>query len=213
MQRNPEIDQFVRIAEGLLRLHISAGRGKNRNATYYQHLLHVSVLSPPDEVWKPDDGRIPLFGVQHAYDDEKAAPLIAHAISGDADTDAVLSAVAAHYVRNECVLPPRLRDYITRKLENQMTESEPWPKPRTRGRKRNANIRRDFGIASVVSALINGGFPLESGRAQHSASAIVADALTNLGITLDDRSVVRIWKANRKLADCFAKPHLLRFLG
>jgi len=203
MPRNSEIDRLVNAAQALLERYKVDDPTRMHGDEHHRHLLQLSILSPPNEVWAPDDGRLPLFGINHAYDDEKGARLIALACSGDVNADAVLSAVAGKYVYNQSVMPPKLRDYVSRKLGSMMANGKPWPKPRTLGRKRNGNHRRDFIIATVVSALIKGGLAVESGRAQHSAASIVADALTNLGITLDDRSVVRIWKANRDLAQLF----------
>jgi hypothetical protein len=205
MPRNSEIDRLVSAAQLLLERYKFADPNRMHGDEHYRHLLHLSVLSPLDKAPPPEDGdgRAPMFGINHAYDDQKGAQLIASACSGDTNADVVLSAIAAYYVRTGCAMPPRLREYMSRKLDAAMLTGEPWPKPRRKRRPRNGNHRRDFIIATVVSALVKGGLPVESGRAQHSAASIVADALTNLGITLDDRSVVRIWKANRDLAQLF----------
>jgi hypothetical protein len=213
MPRNPDIDRALKATERTLKPWISHPPKLKGNEFCREH-LRLSVLSPLSEVsgWWKDERRAVfggggLFGTGYfrntpliVYDDEKAPPLIADAVSGDMNADAVLSAIAAHHIRNACTLPPRLRDYIARKLDASMATGKPWPKPSTRGRKRNGNAYRDYAIMWAVEMLVRDGFQIDNSRAQHSASSIVADALTNLGITLDDRSVARIYRANRKFS-------------
>jgi hypothetical protein len=205
MQRDPEIARLAGGAEEFLRRWVSPAPGEMNGDVFVRQQMHLSVLSRFDEIWTPDGGPLPRLGENYTYDDEKGARLIALAtFAGDANSDIILSEIAAHFVRAQCAMPPRLRTYMTRKLEAEWVTGKPWPKIRRRGRRRNGNARRDFGIAVAMSVLVKKGLPIESCRAQLSASSVVADALTNLGITLDDRSVVRIWKRSRQHADLWA---------
>jgi hypothetical protein len=203
MRRDPRIEHATRVAQERLEKWICRPLKISKDEIY-RELLLVRLLSNPDKVRAPEGGQVPILGGPEnhplVYDDEKAAHLITEACSGDVNADVVLSSVAAKYVSCGCAMPPLLRDYITRKLDAMMATGEPWPKPRTRGRKRNGNLQRDWAITWAVEHLRMQGFPLGSDSARHSASSIVADALTNWGITLDDRRVAQIWNANRRLA-------------
>jgi hypothetical protein len=217
MPRDPDIARLAKNVEEFLGQWVSTSTDPKVRLSadgFVRLQMLISVVSPAAELLDALSGdRPPLHGLHHIYDDEKATYLIAHAASGNVNADIVLSAIAAHHVHHQCAMPPGLRDYISRKLQAVWVTGEPWPTPRTRGRKRNGNAGRDFAITVAVASLVTRGLPIESARAQHSASSIVADALTNLGITLDDRSVVRIWKANREYAgwcddhDFFAGMH------
>jgi hypothetical protein len=212
MPRNSEIDRLVSDAEQKMRPWIFPPPSMLSDDAFYREHLRLSVLSPLSEVKARTDGRLVTFGgggglFKNAepivYDDDKAKPLIAAARSGDINADAVLSSIAAHHVRNGCALPLRLRDYISLKLDAVMITGEAFPKQRrvrrTRGNVK-PNAKRDFIITWAVEELVRDGHKLGNSRAQHSASSIVADALTNLGITLDDRRVAQIYRESRKFA-------------
>ena len=56
--------------------------------------------------------------ISRLYDDERAEALIAEALDGDADADAVLCEIATELIADESVIPSRLQKYVVAKLRN-----------------------------------------------------------------------------------------------
>lgn len=120
------------------------------------------------------------------YDDKRAQPVIAEAAAVDAEADAMLREIAR--ARLQEGLPPNLADYIAKVLADQR-------RPDRRGRPRSFD--RDVWIYYAVEDIKRRDFKPtrnEATEQRESASSIVAAALKELGVTMPEKSIERIWQ-------------------
>jgi hypothetical protein len=120
------------------------------------------------------------------YDDARAQPVIAKAAEGEAEADAMLREIACAKLPEG--LPPNLADYVARVLAD-------WSRPDRRGAPHKFD--RDVCIFYAVEDIKQRGFHAmrhEATEHRESASSIVASALKELGVTMPEKSIERIWQ-------------------
>lgn len=122
-----------------------------------------------------------------SYDDERAKTVIAKAMDGDLEADGILREIALEKLQEG--LPPNLAAYISSILADGRSRS---------GRQgaRQRYYARDAWICLAVEEINNLGFDVTRNSTTTeamSASSIVAKALTELGVTLSEKSIERIW--------------------
>jgi hypothetical protein len=132
----------------------------------------------------PDGGQRVIY----QYDDEKAKAVIKMAIAGDVEADTVLRDAAVKKLQTG--LPPNLEEYIAglltgrHKLDRRVNPT--------------AIFIRDALIFCVVGQVGKLGFDVSRNEAatlyRASASSIVSTALKDLGVTLSEKTIARIWR-------------------
>jgi hypothetical protein len=160
-----------------------------------QEFLRTQSPARARSVENPGSSEIPAGSpsqeVGYVYDDSKGERLIANALKGDADADAVLCSFAAEFIRGGCLFPERLREYIADQLSDRAGAVV-----RKRGRKKHTNNHRNYYIQEAVAGLIERGFSATRNAATESVSAcsIVSQALERQGVHLSEHGVAKVWK-------------------
>jgi hypothetical protein len=128
--------------------------------------------------------------IVYQYDDDRAVTVIEKAAAGDVVADTLLREVAGEKLQAGLPLPPNLARYVVDKLANRNTGGP------SRGKRPGNFFDRDAWVYLAVKNTIERGFRLERNAATGSASAssIVATALSELGVTMSEKSVARIWR-------------------
>jgi hypothetical protein len=118
------------------------------------------------------------------YDDTRAEPVIAKAAAGDVEADVLLSGIAIAQLQG---LPPNLAAYVAERLKGRDRAGRGRPRKR---------IDRDVCIHQAVEAIRKCGFDPTRNAAStpDSACSIVATALQELGVSMSEANVVRIWQ-------------------
>jgi hypothetical protein len=138
--------------------------------------------------------------VIYQYDDEKAKEVIEMAVAGDVEANTLLRDVAAKKLQTG--LPPNLAEYIAGALAGRH-------KPDRRVNPTDIFIR-DAWIFCVVGEVRKLGFDISRNEAaiqyRASASSIVSTALEDLGVTLSEKTIARIWRESptvlKRESDC-----------
>jgi hypothetical protein len=126
----------------------------------------------------------------YQYDDDRADTVIEKALAGDAIADTLLREVASEKLQaREALLPPNLTRYI---VSNVLADPD---RPKNPGRP-PGHFDRDAWVYLVVSDTLKRGFRLARNATtkSESASSIVTAALSELGVTMSEKSVARIWR-------------------
>jgi hypothetical protein len=137
------------------------------------------------------------------YDDEKGKLLFEMAQNGDVDADAALCHIAFKHLVCGRELPINLKVFVMLLLSERFEA----PPKRGRGRySRNQNVIRDFVIVELVSTMKEFGFHPTRTRARHrsndkeeSGCSIVAKALAQLGIHMDEIGIEEVWSKRADL--------------
>jgi hypothetical protein len=134
------------------------------------------------------------------YDDQKGRELIERAMNGDTDADAALCGIASRLVRLGDPLPKYLRDYISTILKFRFAA----PPKRRKGGDPYARDRRNLFIVTILKRLRGSGVPPTRNRAARdngtgrSGCSIVAKALSEVGVHIDETGVEKIWAARTR---------------
>jgi hypothetical protein len=141
----------------------------------------IREMQVPQDVWVLSD--LPI------YDDERGRAVIAKAMDGDADADALLREIACEKLREG--LPPNLATYIGGILAGDDSRRRGSPQK---------YYSRDFMVYLTVYEMVEDGFSATRNSAtkdrelRESACSIVSAALAELGVNLSEKSIERIWK-------------------
>ena len=136
------------------------------------------------------------------YDDHKGRELIERAKNGDTDADAALCLIASRLVHLGDPLPEYLRDYIATILIFRFHA----PPKRRKGGDPYALDRRNLFIVTILKRLKSSGVPPTRNRAARdngtgrSGCSIVAKALSEVGVHIDETGVEKIWAARTRYA-------------
>ena len=124
---------------------------------------------------------------QPIYDDERAKSVIAKAMDGDALADALLRKIACEKLQEG--LPPNFASYVSGVLAGDDSQ---------KGRRGSPEkyYARDAAVYLAVDEVRKLGFDATRNSASRHASAcsIVVMALSELGVSLSEKSIERIWK-------------------
>jgi hypothetical protein len=173
----------IAMARATLKSAVNAGAfGKRAKALKKMQLsFEVSALCEDGE-WIHHD----------QYDDERAKTVIARAVNGDVEAAAVLHEVALEKLRET----PNLAAYIGKILDR--------GQPGRRGA-RQKYYTRDAWVYFAVEEIKALGFDVTRNsetKDRESASSIAATALAQLGVSLSEKSIERIWTYNSARYSC-----------
>lgn len=123
------------------------------------------------------------------YDDDKAAGLIKQARTGDVDAMDVIKAIAVEHIRAGRALPANLRAFTVELLDGTIDP------PRRAARHPETFTLRNLQIALAITMLIERGFKStrNSGTVTDSACSIVAAALEEMGASMTEHAVAKVW--------------------
>jgi hypothetical protein len=182
-----------------------------------RQVLIEKMLSPASSNWLIDraDGttqvvmeKMPMRDgeglVPADYDDEKGKVVVEKALSGDADADAALCEIAFQHILRRRPLPIHLAGYIGALLRLRFKR----PPKRRKGRySPHQNTIRDFVIVRAVASLEEMGIDATRNRAKRikypdtklSGCAIIAKALAQMGLHIDEGGVDTIWSRRQDI--------------
>ena len=136
------------------------------------------------------------------YDDNQGRELIERAGKGDPDADALLCGLAQRFIRSGMPLPEYLGDYVATILTVRFLA----PPKRRKGGDPYALDGRNLFIVTILKRLKGSGVPPTRNRAARdngtgrSGCSIVAKALSEVGVHIDETGVEKIWAARTRYA-------------